>query len=133
MRVQKRLQHFFTDMRDMLFTPRFLWSALLAFLFCVLNAALPIVRIMPLSAARPFIPLHYNIYLGVDQLGAWNQIFILPILGFCLFLFNLFIQTIAFRREKLLAFMIAVATVLVEFIFLGAMVLIVLLNLSYAS
>jgi len=120
-------------MRDMLRTPRFLWCAILAFLICALDVALPILRIMPLHVARPFIPLHYNIYLGVDRLGPWDQIFVLPILGFCLFLFNLLIQTMAFRREKLLAFMIAVATAIIEFVFLGAMVLIVLLNLSYAS
>ncbi len=120
-------------MYEMLKLPRFLWSAILAFILCALDVALPILRIVPLRVARPFIPLHYNIYLGVDQLGPWNQIFVLPILGLCLFLFNLCVQTVAFRREKLLALIIAVATVILECVFLGAMILIVLLNISYAS
>ena len=133
MRVQKRLQHFFQDLRDMMRLPRFVWSLLFAFFFCVLNFILPILRILPLKEARPFIPLHYNIYFGVDQFGPLDKIFLLPILGFCLFLLNVIFQTVAFRREKLLAFIIAVATVILEGIFFGAMVLIVLLNLSYVS
>ena len=133
MRVQKRLQHFFQDLRDMMRLPRFVWSFLFAFFFCVLNFILPILRILPLKEARPFIPLHYNIYFGVDQFGPLDKIFLLPILGFCLFLLNVIFQTVAFRREKLLAFIIAVATVILEGIFFGAMVLIVLLNLSYVS
>lgn len=133
MRVSKRLEHFFSDMREMFQMPRFIWSAILAFLFCVLDIILPILRIAPLHIARPFIPLHYNIYFGVDKFGSWIQIFSVPLLGFCLLLLNLIVQTIIFRREKFLAFMIAVATVLIECILLCAMVLIVLLNLSYAQ
>jgi hypothetical protein len=45
----------------------------------------------------------------------------------------LVLQTIAFRKEKLLAVMVAIATVVLEFLLLVAMALIVLLNLSYAA
>ena len=133
MRFQKRVQLFFTDMRDMMRLRRFYVSALIALFFLLLDLALPIWRIVPLGAARPFIPLHFNVYFGVDRLGPWKQIFTLPILGGVLFLFNLLLQTIVFKKEKLLAFLISAATVFLECIFFVAMVLIVLLNMSYAS
>lgn len=106
---------------------------MLAFFFLALDIALPIWRIVPLAESRPYIPLHYNIYLGVDRLGSWYQIFVIPAIGLGLFLFHLVLQTIAFRKEKLLAVMVAIATVVLEFLLLVAMALIVLLNLSYAA
>lgn len=109
------------------------WCFALSLLFLLLDVALPVWRIVPLASSRPYIPLHYNIYLGVDQLGSWYQIFAVPALGLGLFLFHLILQTIAFRKEKLLATMVAVASVLIECILLFAMALIVLLNLSYAA
>lgn len=109
------------------------WCFALSLLFLLLDAALPVWRILPLASSRPYIPLHYNIYLGVDRLGPWWQIFLIPALALGLFLFHLVLQTIAFRKEKLLATMVAVAAVLIEFILLAAMALIVLLNLSYAA
>ena len=133
MKITKRFQFFFADTRSMFRTKRYVWCAILSLIFLALDFALPIWRIVPLAATRPYIPLHYNIYLGVDRLGSWNQIFFLPILGSGLFLFNLLLQTAAFQKEKLLATMLAVATVLIEVLLLVAMTLIVLLNLSYAA
>lgn len=120
-------------MGEMMRNKRFVWCVVLSLLFIVLTTALPVWRIVPLSSSRPYIPLHYNIYLGVDRLGSWYEIFALPVLGLCLFLFNLILQTIAFRKEKLLATMLAIATVLIEGLLLFAMALIVLLNLSYVA
>lgn len=133
MKLSKRFQFFFADMGEMMRNKRFVWCVVLSLLFIALTTALPVWRIVPLSSARPYIPLHYNIYLGVDRLGSWYEIFASPVLGLCLFLFNLFLQTIAFPKEKLLATMLAVATVLIEGLLLSAMVLIVLLNLSYVA
>lgn len=133
MKFSKRVQFFFTDAKEWLRTKIGAWCFALAFFFLALDVALPVWRILPLAESRPYIPLHYNIYLGVDRLGPWYQIFVIPALGFGLFLFHLILQTIAFRKEKLLATMVAIATVILEFLLLVAMALIVLLNLSYAA
>lgn len=133
MKVSKRIQFFLTDAGEWLRTKIGAWCFVLSLLFLLLDVALPIWRIVPLAESRPYIPLHYNIYLGVDRLGPWWHIFAIPALGFGLFLFHLILQTIAFRKEKLLATMVAVAAVVIEFLLLVAMTLIVLLNLSYAA
>jgi hypothetical protein len=133
MKFSKRVQFFFTDAKEWFRTKIGAWCFVLAFFFLALDIALPIWRIVPLAESRPYIPLHYNIYLGVDRLGSWYQIFVIPAIGLGLFLFHLVLQTIAFRKEKLLAVMVAIATVVLEFLLLVAMALIVLLNLSYAA
>ncbi len=133
MKITKRIHFFALDVRTWLKTKIGFWCFALSLAFLLLTILLPVWRIVPLAASRPFIPLHYNIYLGVDQLGPWHQIFLVPAIGFGLIVFNVFLQTVAFRKEKLLAIMVAVATVLIQLMLLLAMVLIVLLNLSYAA
>lgn len=133
MKLTNRFHFFFSDTKEMLHNKRFVWCLVLSIFFLILSFALPAWRIVPLAVSRPYIPLHYNIYLGVDRLGSWYQIFVLPALGLGLFFFNLILQTVAFKKEKLLAIMLAVATVLIEALLFFAMALIVVLNLSYAA
>src|SRR3989338_9186084 len=50
--------------------------------------ALPLWRLAPIVATNPFIPLHYNIFLGVDRFGPWYEIFILHVLGVTVLFLN---------------------------------------------
>lgn len=98
------------------------------FLF-VLTLALPIWRIVPIASEQNYIPLHYNIYFGVDKFGPWYSIFVLPILGFVFIVINIALQTHFALREKLLTRIFAASTVFLEMILFVAMVLIILLNI----
>lgn len=134
MRIKKRINHFFKDysqLRKGSKTHR-VTSLISLFLFACLTA-LPIWRIVPLAENQPFLPLHYNIYFGVDRFGNWYQVFFLPALGLLFFLINIFFQTHFYKREKLLVQLFAYLTILIEFALLASMVLIVLLNISYAA
>jgi len=95
----------------------------------LMTVALPVWRILPMAAQKPFIPLHYNVYMGIDAFGPWYGVFVLPALGAALFLVNLGFQAIFFKRERVLSVFFAVATLLTEIILFVATVLIVLLNL----
>ena len=95
-------------------------------LACVL---LPVWRILPISSDRPFIPLHYNVYMGVDEIGPWYDVFVLPGLGASLFFLNTVFQALLFKRERVLSIFFALATLATEAVLLAAMVMIVLLNL----
>lgn len=133
MKLSKRLKRFSEDFVEMIKTPVLAWCAIFSFLIFILVIYLPIWRILPLVGNRPYIQLHYNIYLGVDRFGDWRELFVLPILGFGLILLNLILQTLSFRHERLLSILFGISTVFLELILLCAMGLIVLLNLSYAS
>ncbi len=95
----------------------------------LLTVALPVWRILPIASEKPFIPLHYNVYMGVDAFGPWYAIFILPLLGVGLLVVNLVFAAAFYRREHMLVAFFAVATFVTELVLLAAMVLIVLLNL----
>ncbi|NBS41394.1 hypothetical protein EBS80_01930 [bacterium] len=123
------MRMFRTDFLDLFRTSSlYRWTAAASGVLLLLTIALPVWRILPLSSVKPFIPLHYNVYMGVDAFGPWYDVFVLPALGFVLLAVNLVFQVVFFRRERILSVFFAVATVASEAVLLAAMLMIVLLN-----
>jgi hypothetical protein len=113
----------------MLFHPIYRRSALLSLILVLLTFLLPLWRIAPMVGKQDFIPLHYNIYFGIDRFGPWYYVFVPAALGFTLLVINIIFQAAFFRRESVLSYFFAIATVVVEVVLLVAMIFIVLLNL----
>ncbi len=107
----------------------YLWMLILSVVLLALTITLPIWRVVPMAADQPFIPLHYNIYLGVDRFGPMRDLFFLPILGFVFLLVNLGMQTYFYKREKLLTRFFAIVTPVIQLILFLAMALIILIIL----
>lgn len=105
------------------------YTTIISLVFIVLSFALPAWKIYPLRDMHPYIPLHYNIYLGPDRFGPWYHTFIPGVLGFTLLIINILFQAVFFRREHVLSLFFAIATVVAELILFVATVLTVLLNL----
>jgi len=133
MKTVKLVKQGFGDFFTMIKTPTLAGCAIVSFVLCLLNLGLLIWRVVPMSADRPFMPLHYNIYLGIDRFGSWKELFLIPVIAFLILLFNLFLQSISFKRERVLSFFFAISTVFLELILLCAVGLILLLILSYAA
>ena len=110
-------------------SPIYRRTALISFIFLLSSWLLPFWRIAPLGQERQFIPLHYNIYFGIDRFGPWEHIFLLPAIGLLLFIVNLIFQSVFLRTEHILSYFFAFSTVLAEIILFAAVVAIVLLNL----
>ncbi|MBI4714255.1 hypothetical protein HY771_03680 [Candidatus Uhrbacteria bacterium] len=129
-RTYKNAKQFFKLFRELIKNNSFSRSTiLLSFFLFIFTLALPIWRIVPFASTQPFIPLHYNVYFGVDRFGPWYAIFVLPILGFIFLILNVVLQVHFVLREKILTRFFAVSTVFIEMIFLVAMILIILLNI----
>ncbi len=105
------------------------WHTVASLVLVGLMVALPLARLLPTIGGDPFIPLHYNIYFGVDRFGPWYDVFALPIIGAGLLLLNLVFEGMYVAREHVLAKFFATATLVAEAILLVSMVFIVLLNL----
>ena len=118
------------DFKDLLKTSKlYRRTTIVSGVLLSLTLALPAWRILPIASTTPFIPLHYNVYMGIDESGPWQQVFVLPAIGFVLLLVNTIFQVFLHKREKVLSTFFAIATVASEAILLVSMVLIVLLNL----
>lgn len=71
------------------------------------------------------IVLHYNVYLGVDIVGEWWQVYFLPIIADVFFLVNTFLAYVFYqKKERLAAYIFLLAS-----FFVGAGTLISLASL----
>lgn len=121
-----------SPLKDMAKLRLFRVTALLSLLLWLGNLGLLLIRAVPVIYGKTAVPLHYNIHVGVDNVGPWWRIFLAPGLGLLVFLVNLFLARYMWSRDPELAYVIAIATVLVEFVMLVAVVFIVYLTLQYA-
>ncbi len=80
---------------------------------------------------RAAIPLHYNIHFGVDLFGAWWLIFMIPAIGWLIFIINLISATLVLKRDRILSYFFIMVSLFSQMILFVAMIFVVLLNLSY--
>ncbi len=101
-------------------------------LACVLcSAGLIAWRLFPDLYGKEVIPLHYNIHYGVDWTGTWWQIFVYPIAGALVMIWNLFLAFCVVKREPMLAEVVLVSNVVLTGFLLCATVFVVLMNIVY--
>ena len=116
-------------MRDLFKNSKFYrWIAIASAALVALTFVMPVWRLIPVLGEETYIPLHYNIYFGIDRFGPWYYIFILPVLGFLLLILNIIFESIFVKREHILSVFFAITTIIVEAILFGSMVLIIMLN-----
>lgn len=100
------------------------------FLFSLLiNIGLWFLLIWQSNNFAELISLHYNIYFGIDLLGPWYRIFLLPSFGLIFLVINFFLGLALYNREKIFSYFLAGTTSLVQIIFILATFFIVLINL----
>lgn len=67
------------------------------------------------------IPLHFNIYFGIDVIDNWYNIFIIPLLGFLFCIINFSLAGLIFESEKLLSYFLNTVSLFVQILLiLGA-------------
>lgn len=73
--------------------------------------------------------LRYNAFFGVDILGTWWQVYLIPGIGLLLFVSNLAIAEVLFRRQAVLAALILLfGTILLTLSEVIAMVALISIN-----
>lgn len=65
-------------------------------------------RLLVIGGDTSSIPLHYNIYFGIDYLGPFEYIYTLPILGLIIIFINIVLSIILYNRVKILSIFLTV-------------------------
>jgi len=102
---------------------------LVSFIPWLLFTALPFFRLMPSEETGKFIPLHYNIFFGVDKFGPWYSVFELSIFGLVVLFLNTWLAAKYFERERALSGFFSATAFLVQILLLAAMYFTILLNM----
>jgi len=80
----------------------------------ILNAALFLFLLMFIRQSNVPIVLHYNIDWGVDYFGEVKSIFILPSIGWLIFLFNGILASHLWRRYRALSYFLTIVILIVQ-------------------
>jgi len=75
------------------------------------------------------MPLHYNIYFGVDLYGPWYQILLMPSIGLAVILINFTIGSFLYGRDKMLSYFLAGTASFIQFILFLAAFAIIYVNM----
>lgn len=98
------------------------------FLSLGINVALWLWLLWQTKDFSGHIPLHYNIYFGIDYLGPWYALFYLPLIGLIFLIFNLSIGAFSFEREKMLGYFLLGSSSFSQLILLVASFFIIYIN-----
>ncbi|MFA5993758.1 MAG: hypothetical protein WC823_02235 [Parcubacteria group bacterium] len=75
------------------------------------------------------IILHYNVYFGVDLIGDYRQVYILPIIGLILFSIN-FILSLYFyqQKERIASYIMLIGMLMIQLSLVVASTSVILIN-----
>lgn len=93
------------------------WPVVLNFILMAFNFFYLLIKI---KTREPLIPLHYNLYFGVDLIGNKYEILKLPLVGLVILFLNFFLSSIFFRREKLVSYFLTFFSLLAALIIISA-------------
>lgn len=93
----------------------------------LLNLCIWIILYIKLKPSDYPIPLHFNVYFGIDVIDKWSYAFVIPGLGLFLSLLNFFISYLVFKRAKFLSYFLNINSNFVQILlFLGSIGLIII-------
>jgi len=108
----------------------FRYSFLLAApLINLLGFILVFWKIFPVRGARSVFALHYNIYFGIDLIGAWWKLFLVPGAALLIWAVNLVVASVSYRDHRALSYFATGVTLFLEILSFLALLLVVLSNI----
>lgn len=112
--------------------PRVARGATLLFSTCwLLGMTLLCWRVLPFVYGRDSVPLHYNIYVGIDAFGPWWMLGYVPCAALVMVGLNALLALVFLKKRPMLAVAVWMATAGVGILALLAIIRIVLINLAY--
>ncbi|MFA5211043.1 MAG: hypothetical protein WC414_00885 [Patescibacteria group bacterium] len=95
-------------------------------LFFILLSFFWLIIQIPRNIGQVF--LHYNILFGVDRIGSWGQIFILPLTGLLFFLLNEILAWFFYSKDKMISYFLNICSILLNIFVFVAVILTVFIN-----
>jgi len=73
--------------------------------------------------------LHYNVLFGVDYIGDWWRVFLLPVVGVSILIINTLLGWFLASRDLVVAYILQVTSAFAQFLLLLMAILIVRINI----
>jgi hypothetical protein len=92
------------------------------------NLAIWVLLLTQIPRGSNQIFLHYTIFFGVDDIGPWRELLVVPAGGLFILLVNGIAGWLGFQKDKYLAHLLNAAACITQLFLLAASFLIVTLN-----
>jgi hypothetical protein len=79
------------------------------------------------AQTEPLI-LHYSVYFGIDLIGSWYRLYLMPAVGSFLLLVNFFLTILFYRKERIIGYFSSGALAFAELLLLVGGILLVWIN-----
>ena len=120
-----KLQEALASKRPFFADPLNFVSIGLAALLNIIHWLILFIKIRPGSAR---ILLHYNVVYGPDLVDKSTFVYLIPLVALIFFILNLYTSAVFYKKEKLAAYFINIASVAVQLIFLVASLVLIVSN-----
>lgn len=122
--LKNKIRSFFTQ--EFFASRVVIWSLVLSFIANFTNWIILGIFVKPVDF--PII-LHYNVYFGVDMLGGWKQVFILPLMGIILFIINFLLSLYFYKnKERIASHLLLMATLMLQLSLIIASISVIVIN-----
>lgn len=74
------------------------------------------------------LPLHYDVYQGVDVIDVWSKLYYLPILGLMLIVVNYILSALISPKDVMITYFLNIASVVIQIILFVALYWIIYLQ-----
>lgn len=102
------------------------WLIVLSLLANLINWIILVIFVRPIDL--PII-LHYNVYFGVDMMGNYHEVYILPLIGIILFLVNWLLSIFLFdKKERIASYLLLMAALMIQLSMIVASVSVIIIN-----
>ncbi len=120
------LKTFFSKIKhNYIWNNRFIfWGILLNFILNVFY--LGFIFFVTKGRNNDIIPLHYNIYFGIDSFGSPSKFFVLPQVSFIIFLINSFLCYYYYKYSRILSYFLLATSIFASLFMVLSYALIIL-------
>jgi hypothetical protein len=87
----------------------------------LVNFSMWILFYFKVEPSRYPIPLHYNIYTGIDTIDFWYKILVIPSFGLFLLVVNFFIGLFFLDKERFVSYILFVSGLFIQMILFVSM------------
>ncbi|MDI6778223.1 MAG: hypothetical protein QMD77_03455 [Patescibacteria group bacterium] len=76
---------------------------------------------------QPLI-LHYNVYFGIDAIGDWRNIYLMPALALALLIANAVLSRFFYYKERLASYLFALMALVVQLLMAVGLASVIMIN-----
>lgn len=93
----------------------------------ILNISIWLFLAFRLKPSEYPVPLHFNIYFGIDVIDDWTSAFIIPIIGLIVVILNMVLSIVIYPREKFISHFLVSSSLFIQILlFLAAIGVVVI-------